>query len=100
MGLRDKILDVFPIINQSFNLPEGRDGFKSVNEGTISKWAIKVSIYPKAEMGLRDFIARITYILSNCFNLPEGRDGFKRIISINELIIKYLFQSTRRQRWV
>ena len=76
MGLRDKILDVFPIINQSFNLPEGRDGFKSVNEGTISKWAIKVSIYPKAEMGLRAVKS------NNVVNLAPR------------------FQSTRRQRWV
>ena len=58
-----------------FNLPEGRDGFKS------------------------DF-----FFFSNgfdhSFNLPEGRDGFKRRQWSDNPRDGNLFQSTRRQRRV
>ena len=62
-----------------FNLPEGRDVFKSCSKLTSAFCVETVSIYPKAEMGLRE-----TYASDELhqkvvgFNLPEGRDGFKR----------------------
>ena len=54
MGLREKFSKVLRENISSFNLPEGRDGFKS-NEA----WQKLLANNP-------------------CFNLPEGRDGFKR----------------------
>ena len=60
----------------SFNLPEGRDGFKSVLEKLVSQ----------DEVG---------------FNLPEGREGFKRKKGTWKASKGYFkFQSTRRQRRV
>ena len=57
MGLRDYWSLQKYNEEESFNLPEGRDGFKS---------NVKIT--------------SLVYI-AKCFNLPEGRDGFKSYYS-------------------
>ena len=46
------------MIKLGFNLPEGREGFKSKKLGGICRCKRKVSIYPKAEKGLRGTCTR------------------------------------------
>ena len=62
MGLRVKLETVNCIRPFGFNLPEGRDGFKSQMCEIVETDESLVSIYPKAEMGLRGHQQEI-YIL-------------------------------------